>query len=160
MLLQGMTAFRSEVGKPLDELERELRELPPIEPLGDRINPWFSTAAATLWSVLMIAGVYKSWIDPILIGALILVMLAMRKQLIPLPMGFWAAWMDKIPLLVRLVIGFILIKIIASALLENMMRTTDTFRPLLLMTALSMLIIFLLTPQLPVVHPKEGEPSK
>jgi hypothetical protein len=108
----------------------------------------------------MIAGVYKSWIDPILIGALILVMLAMRKQLIPLPMGFWAAWMDKIPLLVRLVIGFILIKIIASALLENMMRTTDTFRPLLLMTALSMLIIFLLTPQLPVVHPKEGEPSK
>ena len=87
-------------------------------------------------------------------------MLAMRKQLIPLPMGVWAKWMDKIPLLVRLVIGFILIKIIASALLENMMHTTNTFRPLLLMTALSMLIIFLLTPQLPAVQPKGGEPLK
>lgn len=160
MLLQGMTAFRSEVGKPLDELERELRELPPVKSLSDRVNPWFSAAAASLWSVLMIAGVYKSWIDPILIGALILVMLAMRKQLIPLPMGVWAKWMDKIPLLVRLVIGFILIKIIASALLENMMHTTNTFRPLLLMTALSMLIIFLLTPQLPAVQPKGGEPLK
>ena len=42
MLLQGMTAFRSEVGKPLEELERELRDLPPVSSLGDRINPWFS----------------------------------------------------------------------------------------------------------------------
>ncbi|UVI29381.1 hypothetical protein [Paenibacillus spongiae] len=160
MLLQGMTAFRSEIGKPLDGLERELRELPPVESLGDRLNPWFSTAAVALWSVLMIAGVYKSWIDPVFIGALIFVLLAIRQQLIPIPLGVWAKWMDKIPLLIRLVIGFILIKIIASAILENMMYATDTFRPLLLMTALSMLIIFLLTPQLPVVQPKEGEPSK
>lgn len=160
MWLQGMTAFRSEVGKPLDELEQELRNLPPVRSLGDRINPWVSTAAASLWSVLMIAGIYKSLIDPVLIGALIYVLLAVRKHLIPVPFGVWAKWMDKIPLLIRLVIGFILIKIIASAILENMLRSTNTFRPLLLMTALSMVIIFLLTPQLPVPRLKEGEPSK
>jgi hypothetical protein len=160
MLLQGMTAFRSEVGRPLDELERELRELPPVDSLGDRINPWISTAAGALWSVLMIAGIYKSFVDPILIGALIFVLLAIRKQLIPVPLGLWAKWMEKIPLLFRLAAGFILIKIIASALIENMMRTTDTFRPLLLMTALSMLVIFLLTPRLPVARPKDGDPSK
>ena len=152
MLLQGMTAFRSEVGKPLEQLERELKELPPVKSLGDRINPWFLAAFAALWSVLMIAGVYKSWIDPVLIGALIFVLLAVRQQLIPVPLGVWPKLMEKIPLLIRLVIGFILIKIISSAILENMMRSTNTFRPLLLMTALSMLIIFLLTPQLPVVQ--------
>lgn len=160
MLLQGMTAFRSEVGMPLDQLERELRELPPVKSLGDRLNPWFLAAAAALWSVLMISGVYKSWIDPVLIGALIFVLLAIRQQLIPVPLGVWPKLMDKIPLLIRLVFGFILIKIISSAILENAMHSTDTFRPLLLMTALSMLIIFLLTPQLPDVQPKEGEPSK
>lgn len=160
MLLQGMTAFHSEVGKPLEELERELRDLPPVKSLEDLLNPWFLTAFATLWSILLIAGVYKSWIDPVLIGALIFVLLAVRRQLIPVPLGVWPKLMDKIPMLIRLVFGFILIKIISSAILVHMMRTTDTFRPLLLMTAVSMLIIFLLTPQLPVVQSKEGEPSK
>jgi hypothetical protein len=160
MLLQGMTAFRSEVGKPLEQLERELKELPLVRSLGERMSPWFLAALAASWSVLMISGVYKTWIDPVFIGALIFVLLAVRQRLIPVPLGAWPKLMEKIPLLLRLVVGFILIKIISSAILENMMHTTDTFRPLLLMTALSMLIIFLLTPQLPDVRAKEGEPSK
>ncbi|MDR6226335.1 hypothetical protein [Desmospora profundinema] len=157
--LQSLTTFRAELRKRMDRVadrfEQKLEEKPNLVPLGERLHPWIHTVLVSAMLTLVLAGLYESWLDAFLLGAFILVLQAARARLIPVPLGKWPEWMERIPLLYRLIIGFVLLLYLSHTVLDYTFSSRSyTFRPVILLTGLAMLITFLLNPGDPKPRPR------
>ena len=92
---------------------------------------------------------------------MILVVLAARQGLIRVPLGRWPGLIERVPLVLRLGVGLLVVFLLAlpvSATLE----TSTTFRPLVMFTAVSVVVFYLLDPVAPEARtdPKEKEPTR
>ncbi|MDR6226827.1 hypothetical protein [Desmospora profundinema] len=154
--LQGLTASQQEKSIRMDEMEHLLAAAPPVVPWTLRLPRVVRTLASTAWITLLLAGLYYSYWDAVGLGLFILLLQAARHGLIRIPLGDWPRWMERIPLLFRLVIGFVLIQGFSQQVLQEAWYWTDNFRPVLLLTALSFLILYLLNPGLPETKQPEG----
>jgi hypothetical protein len=152
MGLQGLTAFQPEVGSRLDALQKELASASPVLPATERVHPWVKVTIRTVWATLLLSGMFTNWLDPLLLGALILFLQAARSDLIRLPIGSWRAAVERVPLLFRLAGGMFIVYYVSQAILQWQMRQTNTFRPIVLLTAIALLILFVLNPGLPGVR--------
>ncbi|WP_199624426.1 hypothetical protein [Paenibacillus alkalitolerans] len=160
MVIQGWTAFEANLSSKLDPLQERLLSAPVVQSLTENLNKWFLLIAATIWSCLLLSGVYQSFFDAVVIAGVTFCLLGIRKGVIPLPLGFWARLMERIPLLIRLGIGFFIVHYLSQTLLAGLMGQTNTFRPVLYLTVVSMIIIFLLTPGTAEKPVKEGDEQK
>lgn len=153
MCLQGMTASRPDLGARLDELQERLAVSASIAPLDQRLPSWLTALGGAVWSTLILAGLLQSWLDWLLLSGAILFVYGARSGWIPIRLGAWSALMQRIPVLLRLTAGMLLIRFLAGMLLPDMIRQ-QSFRPMLLITILAIFMIYFLTPPAPS---SEGE---
>ncbi|PTM57536.1 hypothetical protein C8J48_0084 [Desmospora activa DSM 45169] len=162
--LQSLTTYQRELRKRIDTLERtfeqRLMEKPEVIPLRDRLHPWVHTILVSVMLTLVLSGLYESWIDAILLSSFILFLQAARIRLIPVPLGKWPQWIERVPLLYRLIIGFVVILFLSHQIMNFFYSSSlQTFRPVILLTGLAMFIAFLLNPGNPSQNPSSSFPS-
>ncbi|MEF3304120.1 hypothetical protein [Paenibacillus sp. GYB003] len=148
MNMQGMTASRPELGSRLDAVQERLAAAPPVSPVSIRRYPWARSAMRAIGTTLMLSGIYSRWLDGVFMGVFLLLLQAARDGTIRVPLGKWPDIAGKIPLLLRLASGMLIIYLTSGAILElfEKNRTID-FRPLLLQTAFALLVLYALNPR-------------
>ena len=156
MALQGMTAFQGVYGERLDALEAELAAAEPVQPLVDRLPALARIAGRTLWALLLLAGMLQFWLDALLLAGIIMVLQVARERLVPVPLGPWPRFIERVPLLFRFLVGFAIIYFISDAVLAAQLRATNTFRPIVILVGLSLVLFFLLAPGLPRTDPSKA----
>lgn len=146
MAMQGLTASRPTLGARLDVLGEKLAAAPPVRPLVERVPLPVRVAGTTLWSVLLLAGMLQFWVDAVLLGVLMAVLFAARLRLLPVPLGPWPRLAERVPLLIRYAVGFGLIYVLSDAILSGPMGNGTTFRPIVLLVGVALVVMFLLAP--------------
>lgn len=152
--LQSRTVFDKTLSERMDQIEqkadRVFTKAKPVKPIGDYFHPWVKTVALTLVMAVTLSGLYELWWDALILSAFILVIQAARSRLIHIPLGKWPYWMARIPVLYRLIIAFLLILYFSKSIIEYYYSGyQQTFRPVIVMTGLAMVFVYLLTPMLP-----------
>jgi hypothetical protein len=150
MLLQGISASRPERTLRMDVLEQRLATDAPVVPLAQRVPPWGRVVGQALWVTLLLSGMLESWIDAFLLWALIVLIQAARAGLVSIPLGPWPRWMAKIPLLFRLITGFVAVGVLSAFVLPQVLWQFS-FRPIAILTAIALVVLYLLVPGVPGV---------
>jgi hypothetical protein len=151
MVLQGQTVSRPELGARMDAMEQRLASAPPLVPLWQRVPLWGRVAAQALVASLLLSGMMQSWFDALLLGGLLFLIQAARSRLIAVPLGPWPALVERVPLLLRLVGGFALIFALSLLILrQQVVVASDSFRPIVLLTCVALVVMYLLAPGLPM----------
>jgi hypothetical protein len=150
MVLQGQTASQPELKARVDTIEQSLVSAPPVVPLWQRIPLWGRVVAQALVVTLLLSGMMQSWLDALLLGGLILLIQAARSRLIAVPLGPWPRLVERVPLLLRLIGGFAVVFVLSIFVLrQQMMFGDDSFRPIVILTCVALIIMYLLAPGLP-----------
>lgn len=156
MALQGMTAFISEIGNRLDPFERQLLTAKPVASLVARAPLAARDVLHSLWAVLMLSGMFAGWIDAALIGALIFLIQASRTGLLRIPLGPWPAIMERLPVLLRFAAAVVIVYMVSRVVLGWQFAETNSFRPVLVLTGLSVLVFYLANPGLTRLRQEKG----
>jgi hypothetical protein len=161
MGLQGLTVFREPLSTKLDALQQLLLNANPVRPWTEQLSPWLLIGWTAATTTLLLSGALQTIVEGVLLFGWIGLILAVRKGMLPLPLERWYKLMRRIPLLFRLIVGFVAVKILSDPILDGMLRQTDTFRPVLYLTAVSMVVLLLLVPGIPLRKggAREQEPS-
>lgn len=159
--LQALTAYYPAYSRHLDSAQEQLASASPVIPLADRAPLPLRVTAKAAGITLILAGLYSFWLEGVALGVLILSVIAARQGLIAVPLCRWPDLIERVPRLLRLGVGLLVVSLLAlpvSALLE----TSTTFRPLVMFTAVSVMIFYLLDPVAPEARaePEEKEPTR
>lgn len=88
------------------------------------------------------------------LGVLLVALRAAQVGLIRVPLGPWPQLVAKVPTLARLAVALLVITHLARRIMTVVRYRTNTFRPILLLTVVSLIILYLLHPNL---SPEDGE---
>lgn len=148
--LQALTTCSSAYSSYLDGVQEQLASASPVTPLVERVPLPLVVVVKAVGATLILAGLYSFWLEGVMLGVLILFVIAARRGLIPVPLGRWPDLIERVPIVLRLIVGLLVASLLAfpvSALLE----TSETFRPLAALVAVS-LVVFYLTRVAPYKH--------
>jgi hypothetical protein len=155
MVLQLWTGFRSHGNEHIDTIGLKAGDLSFVRAISERLPVVVRVALSSSGTAFIFGGMYSQWTDAFIIFVLVAILNAIRYQIIPTPLKYWSDTMDRIPLLIRLLAGVGLVYIIGSQVLTIEMRSTNTFRPFIIITGLSFVVFFLLNPSLAGPFSKE-----
>jgi hypothetical protein len=158
LALQGMTAYLPRFRQPLDAAEARFQEAEAaggVTPLTDRLPAALAALGRALATALLLGGIYQSWAEGIALFLLLVVIEGARARVLPVPLGPWPDLMERVPILIRLG-GATLLIIYLGSTLAAAVRSAPTFRPLVLLSGLAILVYFLVNPVSPRARP---EPS-
>ena len=146
MILQSVVAFSPVFSDRITAIETAVNQ-DSNKPLSERI-PLIPAVLAAAWGALLLSGLYSNVLDAIVVGIVLLILQLLRRGTIPLPLGGWAWLMGRIPLIIRLavMVGILygLGYVILSLYWEN---AGDTFRPMLIVTVISLILFYFLNPK-------------
>ena len=159
--LQSLTAYYPAYSRHLDSAQEQLASASPATPLADRVPLPLRVTAKAAFITLVLAGLYSFWLEAVALGILILVVLAARKRLIRIPLGRWPGLIERVPVLLRLGVGLLVLTLLALPV-SAWLATSTAFWPLVLFTAVSVMIFYLLDPVAPEARaePEEKEPTR
>jgi hypothetical protein len=124
-------------------------------PARARLLPlWLSASLGAAFLTLLMAGVIGSWLEAALLFAVFTVSSLLRRFVRGLPA--WAALMRRIPLVLRLAAGAGASYVIAIVVLR-ISSEQQSFFPLVISTALSVLVLALLLPAFPSFSTKNED---
>jgi hypothetical protein len=85
---------------------------------------------------------------------------AARAGLLPVPLGPWPRWVRRVPAVVRLGVGLIVIHEVAASVLPGRLNAqAESFRPLVVLVGVAVVVFYLLVPRVPAVPPPEQQPA-
>jgi hypothetical protein len=121
----------------------------PVSSWFEKAPPIARTTLYGLWITLVFSGMYADWWDAALIFVCAGVLSAVRVGLLKVPLRRWSHIMEKTPLIGRLLAGTLLIVVLGNQVLVRELQRTNTFRPFIFMTAVALMLFFLLNPGIP-----------
>jgi hypothetical protein len=125
---------------------RQLRVVRAMPARAPRVAFWLSAPLGGAFLTLLTAGVIGSWLEAVLLFTVFTASFLLRRVVWRVPV--WADLMRRIPLVVRLAAGAVASYAIATLVLQISSEQTSFF-PLVISTALSVLVIALLLPASP-----------
>ena len=147
MGLQQMVARNAAWSAKLDRREAQLNETTPLVPLTATVPLAARVALTSIWSTLMLAGMFEAWWDGLILLVVITILqLARARVLAPRALLPWARQIERIPLPLRLAIGILVTSFVARIALAPALAGTNSFRPILLLTVFALLVFYLLDP--------------
>jgi hypothetical protein len=158
MGLQALTTFVPRFRAPLDPALERLSAGPPLTPLAERTPRPLAVLGRALATTVLLAGLYASWADWAALFGLVVLLETVRVGLVPLPLGRWAEVVQRLPLVVRVAGAFGAIALLASAL-TPLIDDAETFRPLILLTGMAMVVSFLFNPVSPLAPRAQPQPE-
>lgn len=126
--LQAMTTYSPTHSRALDNAQEQLTAASTVTPLVDRVPLLLRVTAKAAAITLVLAGLYSFWLEGVALGILILLVTAARQGLISIPLDRWPNLIEKVPLLVRMGVG-LLVVFLAAILVSALLETSETFRP-------------------------------
>lgn len=148
----------------LAQREQRLNEAEPVTPLAAGIPAAGRVALTSLWSTLMLAGMMEAWWDGFILLVVITALQLARAQVVaPQALVRWGRIISRIPLPLRLVVGIVVTSVVARMTLGPALLSTNSFRPILLLTVFALLVFYLLDPLRaeppPAADPVTARPS-
>ena len=153
MVAQGLTAYRAHLGARMEVLVDRINEAPAVVPLWDRVPAVVRCFVQAAFATLLLGGVFQTWRDGVIVGAVAFVIQLVRAGVIPLPLGGYERLMQRVPLLLRLAVAMVAVYFLARFVLERLLTQTQSLRGLGFVTAGSMIVFFLLNPKNPRDRP-------
>lgn len=145
MVLQALTAFMDRYRKPVDAMQEALMANQPETPLADRLPTTLVALLRAFATIFLLAGIYESWLDGMVLAALVLLITAARHRIITIPLGRWPSLIERVPLLARL-IGGMLFMLGLTLAFEEAIGYSETFRSLVILVGISFVVFYLLVP--------------
>lgn len=163
MALQGMIALTPALSERI-VTTGEAITASDITPLTERLPRVIRAFFAAAWGALLLSGLYTPWfslpdtlwIDGVLVGFVIFVLQLLRLDVIPVPIGVWSRLMAKVPLLIRLTVGALIMLGLGAAVLP--LFWGPSFRPMLFLIIVGLVVFYLLNPASPTKD-SVGQPS-
>jgi hypothetical protein len=149
MGLQGVTTYVSRFRAPLDAAMERLGSGAPVTPLAERVPRVLAVLGRALTTTLLLAGLYASWGDWGALLLLVVLIETVRVGLLPLPLGPWVQFVLRLPVVVRVAGTFVVLLMLSSAL-APLVQDAETFRPVVLLTGVAMVVSFLFNPVSPL----------
>ena len=97
-----------------------------------------------LIAVFLLAGLMNSWVDPIIVGVVMIAFLALREPLLR-RLGPRTAIVLRVPILLRLIAGSVISAIIAIIVVAAF-GTQSVVRPVVISTLVSLIVFTILLP--------------
>lgn len=152
LFLQHRAATQAPLAARLAVIDQSVQMATPVRPLAQRLPAWFVAVGRAVWSTLLLSGMLQSWLTALFLGALILLLQAARGGLIAVPLGWWRRSVERLPMLLRLLAGGLIMLFLARRFVGQAQLGSVSFAPAILLTATSLIVFFLLTPG--VARPK------
>jgi hypothetical protein len=95
--------------------EKDLAQAIPNQKKPKRAGKVTAALAAATISTAALSGLFDNWLIPVVAFAVFCTLHLVRKNIIPLPMEWWKRLVAKVPLLIRMGIGFIIISSLRDA---------------------------------------------
>jgi hypothetical protein len=159
MSLQGLTTYTPRLRAALDPAMARLAASPPLIPLAERVPRPPAVLGRALATTLLLAGLYLSWAEWAVLFVLVLLIEAARVGLLPVPLGPWPKIVLGLPLVVRVAGTFVVLLLLANVLAPVVQRA-ETFRPLILLTGMSLLVSFIFNPISPLALRAQPEAAR
>ncbi|MGH2351835.1 MAG: hypothetical protein ACRDJN_09515 [Chloroflexota bacterium] len=156
MGLQGLTTYVPRLRAPVDPAVGRLGSDGPLTPLAERVPRPLAVLGRALTTTLLLGGLYASWADWGGLLLLIVLIEAARVGLLPIPLGPWAQVVQRLPVVVR-VAGTLAVLLVLSNALAPFVQDAETFRPLVLLTGVAMIVSFLFNPISPLAPRARSE---
>ena len=112
-------------------------------------------AVRVLIAVFLLAGLMDSWVDPIIVGVVMVAFLALREPLLR-RIGPRTAVVMRVPILPRLIVGSVISAIIAIIVVAAF-GTQSVVRPVVISTLISLIVFTILLPDHILEHAQESE---
>ncbi len=138
--LQVMAASRESWSVYLKPVEDRINQQLSATFNGSVIKEWLIIPLRAAWSTLLLAGMYSSWFDAIAMTGLIITLQVVRLLRVPM----LPPKLARLPLLLRWIVAMTLSYTISQWFLAH--SWGESFRPFLLMTAVTLIIFHVLTP--------------
>ena len=122
-----------------------------------RIPTWAKALLRALLITYMLSGLYDTWLDATIFALLVLALTVLRAWL-RYKATRWLETVERVPLLVRLLAVIGLSYGLALLVIEPLWRQTDTFRPVLLVSLVSLLGATLVLPARAVRAARSPQP--
>jgi hypothetical protein len=137
----------------MDRLEAELaaRRMRG-RPLLARVPVTIRAVARAGWATLLLSGLYFEWADALIMGLILLGFTLARAGVVRLPLGRWPEIAAQLPVLLRLGLAFAIVFLIGNLTID-LITGSETFRPLVVITGVSLAVFFLLIPPAPPRRP-------
>jgi hypothetical protein len=155
--LQAKAASDADLAERVDAWDEQWVLAAPPASITDQWNPWVLLSVQAGWSTLLLSGMMSHWLDALVLGALLLVTRAAQAGAIKIPLGGWPQLVTRAPALVRLAVGLVVISYLARQVMESQRYSSGSFRPILILTGLAMVILYLLNPTLPAQDREGGQ---
>jgi hypothetical protein len=149
MISQSRTARQEELGRRLDLHQVRLLFAPPEDPLVRQLPQQVRVLASATWSTLLLAGMLANWLDAMLLWLFVLGLGAARSSSTRSLFSAGWAYLERVPLLVRVAVGLLILWLLSNPVLSWFLPRTGSFRPILGLAVLGMLILGLLNPPQP-----------
>jgi hypothetical protein len=107
-------------------------------------------------AVFLLAGLMDSWVDPIIVGAVMIAFLALREPLLR-RIGPRTAIVMRVPILPRLIVGSVVSAVIAIIVVAAF-GTQSVVRPVVISTLVSLIVFTVLLPD-HILSEHAGEPA-
>ncbi len=145
--LQCRLAEQPEEVSKITPYETHYREMELKSRRASKPYLWFTVVFLSLWSTLLIAGMMSAWFDALFALAIILLIRAAREKLISLPLGKWPKIAAKIPLVLKILLGFGIVYAVSWLVVRTQMNAgLQSLRGILMMTLFAMVVVYLLHP--------------
>lgn len=158
--LQALTTYSPTYSRSLDNAQEQLTSASPLTPLVERVPVPLRVTTKAAILTLLLAGLYSFWLEGVALGVLILLVTGARQGLISVPLGRWPDLVERVPLALRFGVGLLAVFLLALPV-SALLVASETFRPLVALTAVSVVVFYLLDPLAPEARtkPEDSEPA-
>jgi len=146
-LAERVSAIEEELARPLD-----------APPLYDRLPRGVRGLVGGALITLLLSGLLASWGEAAVVFVIVSGFELLRSGVIPFPWGAWGTLMDRIPVLLRFVVGLVVVYLAGQWFLPERIRDSETFRPQLLFLLLGLSVFLVLIPTVPGNPARDREP--
>ena len=157
LVLQVRTAIHVRLRTRPDAVERHVQAAAPVLPYTQRLPRRIRAVGHTVWSTLLLAGMFQSWPAALLLGTVILLLQLARAGVVSVPLGAWPRVAARLPLMLRLIAGSIIVFLLSRLVVGQAQLRSESFAPFVLLTGIALIVLFLLTPPLPGLEQQRGD---
>ncbi len=157
MFAQAVVAARTDNEARVNVWQKKLLSVPPVTSfVQEKLPAWAVSVLKIMSTLFLLSGVFQSWTEVVGIGVVIALIYAAQDGLIPVPLGKWRQIVYRVPLLVRLIGGGIIVYLVSGWVLAVQSSPSQGFRPTVIAIGVSFLIMYLLSPGVPFRKRKGG----
>jgi hypothetical protein len=123
----------------------DARWAPPLRRGSTRVPPFVRVAGIAALTTFLLAGMYESLIDPVLMFAAVFALGAWRSHLFFRPPAVFVGILDRVPSIVRLVLAAVIGYVVAQAVMNPLYQNGD-LRVVLIGALVSLLVLAVVFP--------------